>query len=119
MQFSNVVTIIMRQMLMHKTQPTLSPKANPLLNPKPKTNPNPNPNLKNRLESLKNKRSQMIVQLYFYRLHVPADLEPKASPSLSSPMNLMPKFSTTFRIASKSTSRYVRLESVFNAEDVV
>ena len=57
---------------MNKTQPTLSPKANPLPNPKPKTVPNPdanpkptpNPNLKNRLESLKNKRSQMIVQLY-------------------------------------------------------
>ena len=50
---------------MHKTQPTLSPKANPLPNPKPKTIPNPNPNpkptpnpnLKNRLKSLKNKRS--------------------------------------------------------------
>ena len=50
---------------MHKTQPTLSPKANPLPSPKPKTIPNPNPNpkptpnpnSKNRLKSLKNKRS--------------------------------------------------------------
>ena len=50
---------------MHKTQPTLSPKANlvPNLNPKTIPNPNPNPkptpnpNLKNRLKSLKNKRS--------------------------------------------------------------
>ena len=31
---------------MHKTQPTLSPKANPVPNPNPKTIPNPNPNPK-------------------------------------------------------------------------
>ena len=55
---------------MHKTQPTLSPKANPVPNPKTIPNPNPNPkpapnpNIKDRLKSLKNKRSQMIVQLY-------------------------------------------------------
>ena len=50
---------------MHKTQPTLSPKANLVPNLNPKTIPNPNPNpkptpnpyLKNRLKSLKNKRS--------------------------------------------------------------
>jgi len=52
---------------MHKTQQTLSPKANPVPNPNPKTipnpnpKPNPNPNLKTRLKSLKNKRSQMLV----------------------------------------------------------
>ena len=53
-------------------QPNLSPKANlvPNLNPKTIPNPNPNPkhtpnpNLKTRLKSLKNKRSQMIAQLY-------------------------------------------------------
>ena len=47
--------------VIHKTQPTLSPNSNPVPNPNPK--PTPNPNFKNRLKSLKNKRSQMI-QLY-------------------------------------------------------
>ena len=58
-----------RILRLHKTQPTLGPKANPVPNPNPKTipkpNPNPkptpNPNLKNRLKSLINKRSQMFV----------------------------------------------------------
>ena len=54
--------------VIHKTQPTLSPKANPVPYPNPRTisNPNPKPtpypNFKDRLKSLKNKRSQMIVQ---------------------------------------------------------
>ena len=32
--------------VIHKTQPTLSPKANPVPNPNPKTIPKPNPNPK-------------------------------------------------------------------------